>query len=76
MCKTCCDLDTLKERDTKGLYKKAIEGIINDLIGFSKSNPYDVPKDYDLMINTGKDSNIIHSKYVFLNFVLSKIFVP
>jgi adenylylsulfate kinase len=70
------DIDTLTSRDTKGLYKKAIDGTINDLIGFSKKNPYDIPKDYDLIINTGKDSDIKQSKQEFTEFVFSKVLKP
>ena len=65
----CSDVDTLKKRDTKGLYKKADDGEITDLIGCSKSNPYDIPKDYDFMIHTGKQSDIAQSKQVFSKFV-------
>ena len=68
------DIDTLKKRDTKGLYKKADDGEIIDLIGFSKSNPYDIPKDHDLIIHTGKHSDIAKSKQVFSKFVFNKVF--
>jgi len=70
------DVDTLKKRDTKGLYKKAESGEITDLIGCSKSNPYDIPKDYDFMIDTGKQSDIAQSKQAFSKFVFRKVFQP
>jgi len=67
------DVDTLKKRDTKGLYKKFDDGQIKDLIGCSSSNPYDVPNDYNLRLDTGKNSNILQSKKEFLNYLSSKI---
>ena len=45
-------LDTLQKRDTKGLYKKAKEGRMNNLIGVSKKSKYERPKNPDLRINT------------------------
>ena len=33
------ELNTLIKRDTKGLYKKAIIGEINNLIGYSQNSP-------------------------------------
>lgn len=40
------------ERDTKGLYKKALSGEINNFIGISKSNPYESPTNPDIEIKT------------------------
>ena len=40
------DIDSLKKRDTKGLYKAADQGLMNDLIGYSEINPYDKPSDH------------------------------
>ena len=67
------DIDTLKIRDTKGLYRRADLGQLSNLIGYSDNNPYDVPMNYDLMISTGKQSNIEESKQLFLDYVKSKI---
>ena len=39
-----------EQRDTKGLYKKAKEGIIKGLTGVD--DPYEVPTDADLVIDT------------------------
>ena len=52
------NLDSVIRRDVKGLYVKAKEGIIDDLIGFSEKNPYQVPKNPDLIIDSsiGKDN--------------------
>ena len=47
-----CDKNTLVERDTKGLYKKAIEGKLNNLIGFGDELPYEEPSNADLILET------------------------
>ena len=47
-----CDKDTLVERDTKGLYKKALDGKIDNLIGFSEKMPYEEPSNPDLILET------------------------
>tara|TARA_Y100000590_G_scaffold467118_1_gene644865 strand:+ start:1679 stop:2260 length:582 start_codon:yes stop_codon:yes gene_type:complete len=39
-------------RDPKGLYAKALNGEIQNLIGVSKSNPYEKPEKADLEIDT------------------------
>ena len=66
------DIESLKKRDKKGLYKKSDNGEITDLIGYSDTNPYDIPEDYDLIIDTSKESNLKKSKQLFERFVLSK----
>tara|TARA_B100000676_G_scaffold244324_1_gene246413 strand:- start:207 stop:1919 length:1713 start_codon:yes stop_codon:yes gene_type:complete len=43
-------LEVCQERDTKGLYKKAKEGLIKGLTGVD--DPYEVPDDADLVIDT------------------------
>ena len=47
-------LDVCEQRDVKGIYKKAHEGIIKDFTGIS--SPYEVPLNPELVVNTGKDS--------------------
>jgi len=47
-----CDKDTLVERDTKGLYKKALNGELDNLIGFSDKIPYEEPLKPDLILET------------------------
>ena len=44
------DLQVCEKRDTKGLYKKAKEGIIKGLTGVD--DPYEIPTDADLVIDT------------------------
>ncbi|PIR92248.1 hypothetical protein COU01_02745 [Candidatus Falkowbacteria bacterium CG10_big_fil_rev_8_21_14_0_10_44_15] len=45
-------LETCVARDTKGLYKQASAGEINNLIGVSATNPYEIPNDADLELKT------------------------
>jgi len=63
------EIRSLKVRDTKGLYKKADNGEIKDLIGYSESNPYDDPLNFDLLVDTTHQSEINESKNQFINFV-------
>jgi len=65
------NIDSLKKRDTKGLYKAADQGLINDLIGYSEINPYDKPSDADFVINTNNNTLLNDSKQSLLGFVKS-----
>jgi adenylylsulfate kinase-like enzyme len=65
------DIDSLKKRDTKGLYKAADQGLINDLIGYSEINPYDKPSDADFVVNTDNNTLLNGSKQSLLGFVKS-----
>lgn len=65
------DIDSLKKRDTKGLYKATDQGLINDLIGYSEINPYDKPSDADFVINTNNNTLLNDSKQSLLGFVKS-----
>ncbi len=47
-------LDTLIERDVKGLYKKAIAGEIENFTGIS--DPYEIPENPDVMIDSGTET--------------------
>jgi len=47
-----CPFSVCEERDVKGLYKKSRDGKINNLIGGSKSNPYENPRAPDIVIHT------------------------
>ena len=44
------DLETCKQRDPKGLYKKALAGEIQDFTGISA--PYEEPENPELVIDT------------------------
>ena len=67
------DIDILKKRDTKGLYKAADQGLINDLIGYSEINPYDEPSEADFVVNTNNQNLLNDSNQSLLNFVKRKI---
>jgi adenylyl-sulfate kinase len=54
-----CDKNTLIKRDTKGLYQKALNGEIDNLIGFSEKIPYEDPLKPDLLLET----NLITPEY-------------
>lgn len=51
-----CDsaIEVCEQRDVKGLYKKARQGIIKDFTGIS--SPYEAPVDPELTVPTGADS--------------------
>lgn len=61
-----CPLEECEKRDTKGMYKKAREGIIKDFTGISA--PYEKPKNPELRINT-KELNIEQSVSKILNYI-------
>ena len=65
------DIDSLKKRDTKSLYKAADQGLINDLIGYSDINPYDKPIDADFVVNTNNGTLLDDSKKLLLGFIRS-----
>jgi adenylyl-sulfate kinase len=45
-----CDIDTLKQRDTKGLYKQFQDGEIKFMVGLDL--PFDVPVNPNVVVNT------------------------
>ena len=47
-------LEVCEQRDTKGMYKKAREGVIKEFTGIS--SPYEVPENPDLTVPTGEES--------------------
>tara|TARA_B100000614_G_scaffold79726_1_gene71105 strand:+ start:1359 stop:3131 length:1773 start_codon:yes stop_codon:yes gene_type:complete len=59
-------LEVCQERDTKGLYKKAKQGIIKGLTGVD--DPYEVPKDADIVIDTNgiSVSNAVDEIMIYL----------
>ncbi len=48
-----CDLDTLKERDPKGLYEKALKGEIKNFTGVS--DPYEAPENPEVVVDTAAE---------------------
>ncbi len=49
-----CPLEVLMERDVKGLYKKAMNGEIENFTGVS--DPYEEPPKPEIVLNTDKES--------------------
>ncbi len=49
-----CDLDTLIERDVKGLYKKALAGEIKNFTGID--DPYEAPEDAEIQIHSNNET--------------------
>jgi adenylylsulfate kinase len=47
-----CSVEELIQRDTKGLYRKALRGEIDNLIGFSKKLVYEEPRNSNLVIRS------------------------
>jgi adenylylsulfate kinase len=58
------------QRDVKGLYAKAAEGVVKNLTGIGAK--YEAPANPDLHINTGETS-IPESLMIIKNFVLNRI---
>lgn len=49
-----CPLDTLVQRDVKGLYHRALAGQLDHFTGIS--DPYEMPVDPDVYVNSGKQT--------------------
>lgn len=49
-----CDIETLVERDTKGLYQKYLRGDVKNMVGFDL--PYEDPQQEHIFVNTRVDS--------------------
>jgi adenylyl-sulfate kinase len=62
-------MESLKKRDPKGLYGKADRGEIANLIGYSKNNPYEVPADADLIIDTSSSATLELSAETIFEFI-------
>jgi len=66
------EISELEKRDTKGLYAKARNGEMDNLIGYSSNAPYEPPKTPDLAIDTGL-SQIDDATHKLLEFILSHL---
>jgi len=69
------DLNSLKDRDTKGLYAASDRGEIVDLIGYSDENPYDEPNDPSIVINTCNNTTLGESKNKLLEYVKDYVII-
>jgi adenylyl-sulfate kinase len=54
-------LDSVIKRDTKGYYKKALDGEISNFIGISDNVPYQIPDSPEITV----DTNIESEEYSF-----------
>ncbi len=63
------NLEVCEQRDTKGLYKKARLGEINDFTGIS--SPYEIPSSPEITVNTGT-LNLSESVEKIVNFLTEK----
>lgn len=68
-----CSLEVCEQRDTKGLYRQAREGKINDFTGIS--SPYEEPKTAELIVETGEDRLSICTDQV-LDFLRQRGIAP
>lgn len=64
-----CPIETLKKRDPKGLYKKAMAGEIKNFTGISQ--PYEVPHSPDMHLDTSK-VNLEECVSLIINFLKEK----
>lgn len=67
------DINSLKERDTKGLYKKADMGLIDNLIGYSERSVYEEPKNADLKIDTSSKIDSKNNFKILSHFINNNI---
>lgn len=65
-----CDLATCEKRDPKGLYKKARDNRINDFTGLS--SPYEEPKNPELVIFNGENSDLNKNAALIIEILLQK----
>ena len=68
-----CPIEVCRQRDPKGLYRKAEEGLIPAFTGVS--DPYEPPNAPDLVIRTG-ELTAQESLEVLYRFCLDRCFAP
>jgi len=62
-----CDMEELVRRDQKGLYTRAVNGEIKDVVGVNLS--YDKPNNCELIINNSKQNNLKNKVQEILNLI-------
>ncbi len=65
-------LETLRARDPKGLYRKEQNGEIDNLIGVSKSSPYERPTNPDLYL-AAEDGCLSDNVDMLVQFALDRL---
>ena len=70
--KSC--LQTVQQRDVKGLYQKALAGEIKNFIGIDPEVPYEVPESPDCVLDTDQECSeeSINNLIRYINMELSK----
>lgn len=68
-----CPLETLIERDPKGLYAKALAGEITGFTGID--DPYEEPENPDIVVHTGKET-VAESTEVILRHLEQQGLIP
>lgn len=63
-----CPIEALIKKDVKGIYKKAMDGQLKNLIGFSENSPYEKPENPDIKIDTSK-TDVQSSLKIILDFI-------
>ncbi len=66
-----CPLETLTERDVKGLYAKAIKGEIKNFTGVD--DPYEEPENAEVVVDTSKESEEESVKKIIRTLELMKL---
>lgn len=66
-------LDTLMQRDVKGLYKKALAGEIKGFTGVN--DPYEAPENPEIVVHTGQET-IAESTAKILAFLEARDLIP
>ena len=65
-------LECVRRRDVKGLYDKADNGLINNMIGVSPNNEYQIPISPDFIINSEMET-FHQSVENFFQFIVSQL---
>ena len=63
-----CSLEECIKRDVKGLYKKALNNEIKNFIGVHDSNPYEIPENPDIIVNT-IDNCVKENVFKIMDFI-------
>ena len=58
------DIKECIQRDVKGLYKKALAGLIDNFIGISPQTPYEAPINPEVKIDTEKQEPLASAKRI------------
>ena len=71
---TECPLEVLVERDTKGLYKKALSGEIKNFTGVS--DPYEAPENPEVLVNSAEQTAEESAEIVWARLVELELIKP